>query len=33
MFNEVSKGSITSTPTFLVDQVDLIGGIEFMFIE
>lgn len=33
MFYEVPEGSKTSTPTFLVDQVDLIGGIEFVFIE
>nr|GEU89996.1 hypothetical protein [Tanacetum cinerariifolium] len=33
MFYEVPEGSITSTPTFLMDQVDLIGGIEFVFIE
>nr|XP_043632397.1 uncharacterized protein LOC122603688 [Erigeron canadensis]XP_043632398.1 uncharacterized protein LOC122603688 [Erigeron canadensis] len=33
MFYEVPESSITSTPTFLVDQVDLIGGIEFVFIE
>lgn len=23
----------SSTPTFLIDQVDLIGGIEFIFLE
>ncbi|XP_076911738.1 uncharacterized protein LOC143569799 [Bidens hawaiensis] len=33
MFYEVPEGSTTSTLTFLVDQVDLIGGIEFVFIE
>lgn len=33
MFYEVPEGSTTSMPTFLVDQVDLIGGIEFVFIE
>ncbi|KAK1421276.1 hypothetical protein QVD17_23476 [Tagetes erecta] len=33
MFYEVPEGSITSTPTFLVDQVDVIGGIEFVFTE
>ncbi|KAI3748704.1 hypothetical protein L6452_11972 [Arctium lappa] len=33
MFYEVPEGSKASTPTFLVDQVDLIGGIEFVFIE
>ncbi|KAI3705149.1 hypothetical protein L1987_75382 [Smallanthus sonchifolius] len=33
MFYEVPEGSTTSTPTFLVDQVDVIGGIEFVFIE
>ncbi|XP_024973316.1 uncharacterized protein LOC112511772 isoform X3 [Cynara cardunculus var. scolymus] len=33
MFYEVLEGSKTSMPTFLVDQVDLIGGIEFVFIE
>ncbi|XP_023763748.1 uncharacterized protein LOC111912257 [Lactuca sativa] len=32
MFYEVSDVSTTS-PTFLVDQVDVIGGIEFVFIE
>ncbi|KAD5962008.1 hypothetical protein E3N88_13481 [Mikania micrantha] len=33
MFYEVPESSTTSTPTFLVDQVDVIGGIEFVFIE
>ncbi|KAI3721282.1 hypothetical protein L2E82_32288 [Cichorium intybus] len=33
MFYEVPEVSTSSTPTFLVDQVDLIGGIEFVFIE
>ncbi|KAK9062979.1 hypothetical protein SSX86_016849 [Deinandra increscens subsp. villosa] len=33
MFYEVPESSATSTPTFLVDQVDVIGGIEFVFIE
>ncbi|XP_071705820.1 uncharacterized protein [Rutidosis leptorrhynchoides] len=33
MFYETPEGSTTSNPTFLVDQVDLIGGIEFVFIE
>ncbi|KAF5799947.1 hypothetical protein HanXRQr2_Chr07g0310341 [Helianthus annuus] len=33
MFYDVSEGSTTSTPIFLVDQVHLIGGIEFVFIE
>ncbi|CAI9273535.1 unnamed protein product [Lactuca saligna] len=33
MFYEVPDVSTTSTPTFLVDQVDVIGGIEFVFIE
>jgi hypothetical protein len=23
----------SSTPTFLIDQIDLIGGIEFIFLE
>ncbi|KAL8210685.1 hypothetical protein R6Q57_005122 [Mikania cordata] len=33
MFYEVPESFTTSTPTFLVDQVDVIGGIEFVFIE
>jgi hypothetical protein len=28
-----STESDSSTPTFLIDQVDLIGGIEFIFLE
>ncbi|KAK6933209.1 hypothetical protein RJ641_036103 [Dillenia turbinata] len=36
MFYQVpgaSSNAIASTPVFLVDQVDLIGGIEFIFLE
>lgn len=33
MFYQVSDLTVSSTPKFLVEQVDLIGGIEFIFLE
>jgi hypothetical protein len=36
MFYEVSDGSmmfVSTNPVFLIDQLDLIGGIEFIFYE
>ncbi|XAR66308.1 hypothetical protein NMG60_11012490 [Bertholletia excelsa] len=33
MFYQVSDRTISSTPKFLVEQLDLIGGIEFIFLE
>lgn len=35
MFYQVPEGPMmaTSSPVFLVEQIDLIGGIEFIFLE
>ena len=36
MFYQVEEGStadVSSTPVFLVEQIDLIGGFEFIFLE
>jgi len=33
MFYQVSDEAGSTTPKFLVEQVDLIGGIEFIFLE
>lgn len=33
MFYQVPDMTVSSTPKFLIEQVDLIGGIEFLFLE